>query len=113
MSSGESARSISDFLWRLGPKRPADQVSVASAGRLAEQDPVFGTKALGGLGGVTFGAQLIRSLLGVAWALATGFALYGLLKAVLGLRLTAEEEYAGADLAIHKIGSTPDREVNW
>lgn len=74
---------------------------------------IFGSKALGGLGGVSLGAQLIGSLLGVAWALAAGFALYGILKVVMGLRLTAEEEHAGADLAIHKIGSTPDREANW
>ena len=74
---------------------------------------IFGAKALGGLGGVSFVAQLIGSLLGVAWALACGFILYGILKTIMGLRLSAEEEYAGADLAIHKIGSTPDREVNW
>ena len=74
---------------------------------------IFGSKALGGLGGVSFTAQLIGSVMGVAWALASGFVLYGLLKAVMGLRLTAEEEHAGADLAIHKIGSTPDRDVNW
>jgi Amt family ammonium transporter len=74
---------------------------------------IFGSQALGGLGGVSLGAQLIGSLLGVGWALASGFALYGLLKAAMGLRLTAEEEYQGADLAIHKIGATPDREVNW
>jgi Amt family ammonium transporter len=74
---------------------------------------IFGTKTLGGLGGVNLGAQAIGSLLGVAWALASGFAVYGILKAVLGLRLSAEEEYEGADLAIHRIGSTPEREVNW
>jgi Amt family ammonium transporter len=74
---------------------------------------IFGSKALGGLGGVSFMAQLIGSLMGVAWALASGFVLYGILKGVMGLRLTAEEEHEGADLAIHKIGSTPDREVNW
>lgn len=74
---------------------------------------IFGTKALGGLGGVSLGAQLIGSLLGVAWALAGGFVVYGVLKAVLGLRLSPEQEHEGADLAIHKIGSTPEREVNW
>lgn len=74
---------------------------------------VFGTQALGGLGGINLGAQLIGSLLGVAWAVLSGFALYGLLKVTTGLRLSAEEEHAGADLAIHKIGSTPEREVNW
>ena len=74
---------------------------------------IFGTKALGGLGGVNFAAQAIGTLMGVAWALAGGFAVYGAIKAITGLRLSAEEEYEGADLAIHKIGSTPEREVNW
>lgn len=74
---------------------------------------IFGTKALGGLGGVSLGAQVIGSLLGVAWAVACGFVVYGVIKAVMGLRLTQEEEYEGADLAIHRIGSTPEREVNW
>ncbi|MGV3568965.1 MAG: ammonium transporter [Ramlibacter sp.] len=74
---------------------------------------IFGSKALGGLGGVSLSAQLIGSLLGVAWALLSGFALYGGVKAVMGLRLSAEEEHEGADLAIHRIGSTPEREVNW
>ena len=74
---------------------------------------LFGLKELGGLGGVTFGAQVIGTLLGVAWALVGGFAVYGLLKVAMGLRLSAEEEYEGADLSIHKIGSTPDREVSW
>ncbi len=42
-----------------------------------------------------------------------GFTVYGLIKWVAGLRLTPEEEYEGADLAIHRIGSTPEREANW
>ena len=58
-------------------------------------------------------AQLIGSLMGVAWALVGGFVVYGTIKAVMGLRLSQEEEYEGADLSIHRIGSTPDREVNW
>jgi ammonium transporter, Amt family len=74
---------------------------------------IFGAKALGGLGGVSFAAQMIGTVMGVAWALACGFAVYGLIKSVTGLRLTPEEEYEGADIAIHKIGSTPEREVNW
>ena len=74
---------------------------------------IFGAKALGGLGGVSFGAQAIGTLMGVAWAAAGGFAVYGLIKAMTPLRLTPEEEYDGADLSIHRIGSTPDREVNW
>lgn len=74
---------------------------------------IFGSKALGGLGGVSLGAQLIGTAMGIAWALLAGFAVYGLIKATLGLRMTQEEEYEGADLSIHRIGSTPDREVNW
>jgi Amt family ammonium transporter len=74
---------------------------------------IFGAKALGGLGGVSLGAQVIGTLLGVAWALLAGAAVYGALKMVSGLRLSAEEEYEGADIAIHRIGSTPEREVNW
>ena len=74
---------------------------------------IFGSKTLGGMGGVHLGAQLIGSLMGVAWALAGGFAVYGLLKLVFGLRLSQEEEFEGADLSIHRIGATPEREVNW
>ncbi len=74
---------------------------------------IFGSQALGGLGGVSLAAQLIGSVLGVLWALAGGFAVYGVLKLTLGLRLSQEEEFDGADLSIHRIGATPDREVNW
>ncbi len=74
---------------------------------------IFGSSGLGGLGGVNVGAQAIGTGLGIGWALATGLLIYGALRVTMGLRLTAEEEYEGADLAIHKIGSTPDREANW
>ncbi|MCQ4346803.1 ammonium transporter [Pseudomonas stutzeri] len=66
---------------------------------------IFGQTALGGLGGVSLVSQLIGSLLGVIVALGGGLAVYGLLKTVLGIRLSAEEEYNGADLSIHKIGA--------
>jgi Amt family ammonium transporter len=74
---------------------------------------IFGQKALGGLGGVSFSAQLLGTAMGVTWALLGGVVVYGLLKATLGLRLDQEEEYDGADLSIHKISATPDREVSW
>ena len=74
---------------------------------------IFGSKALGGLGGVSFWSQLLGTALGVAWALAAGFVVYGLLKKTTGLRLSQEEEFDGADLSIHKISATPEREVNW
>ena len=75
---------------------------------------IFGSKALGGLGGVSLGAQLLGTGLGVAWAVLGGALVYGALKASMGLRLSQEEEYDGADLSIHKISSTsPEREINW
>lgn len=74
---------------------------------------IFGTKALGGLGGVSFGAQLIGTLLGIVVAVVGGFVVYGLLNKAMGLRLDPEQEFDGADLSIHKISATPEREVNW
>ena len=74
---------------------------------------IFGATALGGLGGVAFGAQVAGTLLGVAIALLGGLIVYGALKATMGLRLDAEEEFNGADLTIHKVSSTPDQEVRW
>ena len=74
---------------------------------------IFGSQALGGLGGVNMLAQLMGTALGVGWALLCGWVVYGLIKAVVGLRLSQEEEFEGADLSVHRIGATPDREVNW
>ena len=74
---------------------------------------IFGSKALGGLGGVSFMAQLAGTLLGIGVAVIGGYIVYASLKAVLGLRLDPEEEFDGADLSIHKISASPDREVNW
>jgi Amt family ammonium transporter len=74
---------------------------------------IFGLKAMGGLGGVSLVAQVIGTLMGVVWALVSGFAVYGLIRTFTDLRLSHEEEFEGADLSIHRIGATPEREVNW
>jgi Amt family ammonium transporter len=74
---------------------------------------IFGAPSLGGLGGVSVGAQLIGTALGIVWALVGGVIVYGVLRATMGLRMTPEEEYEGADLSIHKIGATPEREASW
>jgi Amt family ammonium transporter len=74
---------------------------------------IFGAPSLGGLGGVSLGAQVIGTVLGIVWALVGGFIVYGVLRVTMGLRLTPEEEYEGADLSIHKIGATPEREASW
>jgi Amt family ammonium transporter len=69
---------------------------------------VFGQQALGGLGGVSLASQLAGTGLGIAIALGGGFAVYGLLRATVGLRLDAEEEFNGADLSIHRISATSE-----
>jgi Amt family ammonium transporter len=74
---------------------------------------IFGASALGGLGGVNVTAQLIGTALGVTWAVVAGLVVYGAIRAVAGLRLSPEEEHDGADLSVHRIGATPEREVNW
>lgn len=68
---------------------------------------IFGQIALGGMGGVSLASQFIGALLGVSIAFFDGLIVYGSLKAMMGLRLTEEEEFNGADLSIHKISSTP------
>ncbi|WP_284451846.1 ammonium transporter [Methylophaga thalassica] len=71
---------------------------------------IFGQVALGGMGGVSLISQLIGTGLGILIAFVGGFAVYGLLKVVLGLRLSQEQEYEGADLSIHKITATPNND---
>ncbi|WP_310451373.1 ammonium transporter [Sulfuritalea sp.] len=74
---------------------------------------IFGAKALGGLGGVSFMSQLVGTGLGVAIAFSGGFIVYGTLKKIVGIRLDAEEEFNGADLTVHKISSSAERETLW
>ena len=74
---------------------------------------IFGSRFLGGLGHVSLTAQTIGTALGVGWALLAGFVVYGIIRWLTGLRLSQEEEYEGADLSIHRIGATPDRDTNW
>jgi len=74
---------------------------------------IFGLPALGGLGGVSWQAQVLGTLLGVVWALVAGTVVYGGLKMTMGLRLSPEEEFEGADLTIHHISSSPERETSW
>lgn len=69
---------------------------------------IFGAQSFGGLGGVSLMSQIVGSLAGAAFALAGGVLVYGVIKAVTGIRLSDEDEFQGADLAIHKIGATSD-----
>lgn len=69
---------------------------------------IFGLQQFKGLGGVTFMSQLVGTLVGVSIALIGGFIVYGVLKKLVGIRMTIEEEFDGADLSIHKISATND-----
>ena len=71
---------------------------------------IVGAKALGGLGGVTFMSQLVGTAIGVVVALAGGYVIYGILKMTVGIRLDPEDEFNGADIAVHRISATPERE---
>lgn len=72
---------------------------------------VFGQTTLGGMGGISVLSQLFGTVLGIVIALAGGLAVYGGLKRVIGLRLDPEQEFEGADLTIHKISATPEKEA--
>lgn len=69
---------------------------------------LFGQKWLGGLGGVSMISQMIGTLLAIGIALAGGFLVYGTLKATMGIRLSQEDEFRGADLSIHKISANSE-----
>ncbi|MBL6752598.1 MAG: ammonium transporter [Nevskia sp.] len=74
---------------------------------------IFGSTALGGIGGVSLAAQLAGTALGVGIAFGAGLLVYGLIRSVVGLRLGAEEEFNGADLSIHKITAVAEHETHW
>lgn len=74
---------------------------------------IFGQEALGGAGGVSLISQLIGTAGGVVFAGIGGFVVYGALKATMGLRLSDEEEFTGADLTIHKVSASQERETSW
>ncbi|WP_423679709.1 ammonium transporter [Undibacterium sp. WLHG33] len=74
---------------------------------------IFGQKMLGGLGGVSLLSQVFGTVLGIVIAFSGGYAIYGLLKKTMGIRLDPEQEFEGADLSIHKISSTAERESSW
>ena len=72
---------------------------------------IFGLEAMGGIGGVTFSSQLAGTLIGVSIATLGGFAVYGAIKALVGIRLEQEQEYRGADISIHHISAYPEEDV--
>jgi Amt family ammonium transporter len=72
---------------------------------------VFGLEALGGMGGVTLGAQIFGTVSGVAIGLIGGFVVYGAMRQTIGIRMSEEDEFQGADLSIHKISAYPEDDI--
>ena len=72
---------------------------------------LFGQQWLGGLGGVSLISQLIGTSLAILVALIGGFIIYGALKATMGIRLSQEQEYLGADISVHKISANSDEAI--
>jgi len=74
---------------------------------------IFGLESLGGVGGVSFMSQLVGTIAGIIVALVGGAIVYGVLKSMVGIRMSEEDEFMGADLAIHKVSSSPEKEAGW
>lgn len=72
---------------------------------------IFGQKALGGIGGVSFVSQLIATLAAIVCALVASAIVYSILKATVGIRLSSDEELQGADLSIHQICAYPEQRI--
>ena len=72
---------------------------------------IFGLKAFGGMGGVTFASQLVGSLGGAAFGFIAGTAVYWVVDTLFGFRMSADDERQGADISIHNIGANPEDEV--
>ncbi len=72
---------------------------------------IFGLRALGGAGGVSFWSQLLGTSLGVLIALVGSAVVYGTIKALIGIRLDPEAEFAGADLSIHHVSAYPEEDI--
>ena len=69
---------------------------------------IFGQKALGGMGGVSFFSQLMVTAVVITICLAASTLVYGTLKKTVGIRLSTHEELRGSDLSIHMIEANPE-----
>jgi Amt family ammonium transporter len=69
---------------------------------------IFGLPVLGGRGGVSFVSQLVGTGAAVIYAFVVSALVYGVLKMTVGIRLSAQEEMMGPDLAIHHVEARPE-----
>jgi len=82
--------------------------SDCNLGDRQKRSGIFGSTALGG---VIFMSQLTGTLAGAGIAV-TGGLVFGSIKAALGLHLSEEDEYQGANLSIYKIAAYPEEEMS-
>jgi Amt family ammonium transporter len=69
---------------------------------------IFGHKSLGAAEDISFVSQLMGTVIAIVFALVTGFVLFGIIKAVMGIRLDEHSEQIGADRAVHNIEAYPE-----
>ena len=69
---------------------------------------IFGHKALGATTDLSFTSQAIGTVLTIVFALVVGFVLFGIVKAVIGIRMDEHSERIGADRSIHNIEAYPE-----
>ena len=69
---------------------------------------IWGTLAVGIWGGADFVVQLIGTLSVSFAAFAFAFIVFGILKAIMGVRVSAEEEAEGLDISEHGQEAYPD-----
>jgi Amt family ammonium transporter len=72
---------------------------------------IWGTVAVGIFGGASLLWQIIGTLSISAFALVASFIVFGLVKAVLGLRVSEDEEVEGLDIGEHGQEAYPDFQV--
>ena len=71
---------------------------------------IFGSTALGGLGGVSLASQVVGTLMGVTIAFVGGYIVYLAVHKISSIRMDEEEQYLGADLTFHKTHANPPKE---
>ena len=69
---------------------------------------IFGVRALGGVGGVSFFSQLLVTVGIILFCLVSSILGYGLLRITVGIRLDEHEERVGADITVHAIEANPE-----
>jgi Amt family ammonium transporter len=97
----------------LGPRSNRYRKDGAISAHLPSSIPFLALGAwiltVGWFGFNVMSAQALEKISGPC----TACAVRGVLRLTVGIRLTQEEEFEGADLTLHRIGATPEREASW